>query len=407
MTIANNLPAFAAAYPGVSALGPFSGSLSNRNERILLDDAFGNPADEVHFFDGGSWPEMADGAGASLELRDPDGDNSKGESWAASNEGARSQWHTYTYAGPASNAVPGAPTLWQEFAFGMLDGAGEVLIDDVSVVELPSSSAIERIQNGNFSAGNVHWRRLGNHQRSEVIPEPSNPGNMVLRVIAEGATEYQGNQIETTFGGGATIVEGREYRISFCAKWIAGSRLINSRLYFDRLTKTTELIVSSLGGSPASKNTTRVANIGPTYSGLIHGPAVPAANAPVTITVTAADPDNVTSMSLKYLTSGVHWQAAPMTQLGGGKYTATILGQSAGTLAQFYVEGTDSLGEVSQFPAGGQNSRADPLERWASQSWAVAQLPHPDDAGRHRPVALRSQHDEQPGDRRHGDLQRK
>ena len=87
LTIANNLPAFAAAYPGVSALGPFSGSLSNRNERILLDDAFGNPADEVHFFDGGSWPEMADGAGASLELRDPDADNSKGESWAASNEG--------------------------------------------------------------------------------------------------------------------------------------------------------------------------------------------------------------------------------------------------------------------------------------------------------------------------------
>ena len=100
------------------------------------------------------------------------------------------------------------PTLWQEFAFGMLDGAGEVLIDDVSVVELPSSSAIERIQNGNFSAGNVHWRRLGNHQRSEVIPEPGNPSNMVLRVIAEGATEYQGNQIETTFGGGVTIVEG-------------------------------------------------------------------------------------------------------------------------------------------------------------------------------------------------------
>ena len=83
-------------------------------------------------------------------------------------------------------------TLWQEFAFGMLDGAGEVLIDDVSVVQLPSSSAIERIQNGNFSAGNVHWRRLGNHQRSGVIPEPGNPSNMVLASSPRGRPSTRG-----------------------------------------------------------------------------------------------------------------------------------------------------------------------------------------------------------------------
>ena len=71
-----------------------------------------------------------------------------------------------------------------------------------------------------------------------------------------------------------------------------------------------------------------------------------------------------------------------MTHLGGGKYAATILGQNAGTLAQFYVEGPIRSARFA-ISGGGQNSRADPLERWASQSWAVAQLPHPDDAGRH------------------------
>jgi hypothetical protein len=361
LVVTGDLSVFQAAHSGVPAVGPFGGSLSNRSERILLDDAVGNPADEVAYFDGGRWSDMADGTGASLELRDPDADNTKGEAWAASDEGPRSTWQSYSYTGPATNALPGAPTLWQEFAFGMLDGAGEVLIDDVSVIETPNTTSIERIQNGNFSAGASHWRVLGNHQRSQVIAEPGNPGNMVLRVVAEGPTEYQGNQIETTFGGGAAIVEGREYRISFRAKWVAGSRQINSRLYFARLARTTTLDVPSSGGTPGAVNSRRVANIGPTYDGLIHSPAVPAANTPVIVSVAAADPDNIAAMSLKYSVSGGAWQTAPMTAQGG-RFAGTIPGQAAATLVQFYIEGQDALGAISQFPADGPSSRA--LVRW-------------------------------------------
>ena len=361
LVVAGDVAAFQAAHPSVMALGPFEGSLSNSNERILLDDAFGNPADEVHYFDGGRWPEFADGSGASLELRDPDADNSQGGAWAASDEGARSEWHTYTYRGIAETRG-GTPTLWQEFAFGLLDGAGEVLIDDVSVTENPATTAVERIQNGSFSAGSQSWRMLGNHQRSQVIAEPGNPGNMVLRMVANGATEYQGNQIETTFGGGATIVNGREYEISYRAKWIAGSAQINSRLYFDRLARTTVLNVPDSGGTPGAANSRLVANAGPTYQNLSHDPAVPQPGSPVTVSVMAGDPDGVSSMTLRYSLAGGTFVSAPMTHQGGGRYSGIIPGQAAAAFAQFYVEGQDSLGAMSQFPAGGPASRA--LVRW-------------------------------------------
>ena len=96
LVVARNSDALAAKHPEVadSIIGSFSGGLSNRHENISLLDAHGNPADEVHYYDGGRWPAEADGGGASLELRDPDADNSKAESWAPSDEGASSSWGT-------------------------------------------------------------------------------------------------------------------------------------------------------------------------------------------------------------------------------------------------------------------------------------------------------------------------
>jgi hypothetical protein len=63
-------------------------------------------------------------------------------------------------------------------------------------------------------------------------------------------------------------------------------------------------------------------------------------------------------MTLWYSAAGGPWISAGMTSQGSGKYTGTIPGQPAGTLVQFYVEGQDTLGAVSTFPAAGANSRA-------------------------------------------------
>ena len=125
LVVANDLAQLRAKYPTrANIIGNLDGNLPNSNGRIVLVDAAHNPADEVHYFDGGHWDERADGFGPSLELQDPRADNAKGEAWSASDEASKSQWRTYTYRGVAQTTISGEPTLWHEFALGMLDGAG-------------------------------------------------------------------------------------------------------------------------------------------------------------------------------------------------------------------------------------------------------------------------------------------
>ena len=182
----------------------------------------------------------------------PGADNALREAWAASDEAAESAWRTYTYRGTAETTIAGRRRSWKEFALGLLDGAGEVLIDDIHVIESPATAPVELIQNGSFAGGSAaHWRLLGNHQHSEVIDDGT--GNFVLHVVSTGATEYQWNQIETTLTGGRSVVDGREYEISFRAKWLSGSRQINSRLYFDRVARTTVLQTPEQPGTPGTQ----------------------------------------------------------------------------------------------------------------------------------------------------------
>ncbi len=365
LVVARNRDALSAKHPHVadSIIGNFSGRLSNSDENILLLDRHGNPADEVHYYDGGRWPAEADGGGASLELRDPDADNSQAESWAPSDEGAGSTWGTYSYRATAREpSGANNPAGFHELIIGLLD-EGEVLLDDIRVIEDPEGSAVNRLQNGSFETDTVGtsptaWRIIGNHDASEVITDPDDPGNKVLRLTATGATEHMHNHGETTFADGAAIQVGGEYEISFRAKWISGSPQLNTRLYFNKAARTTILDVPDHHGTPGAVNSTAVLNLGPSFAGLSHAPVVPAAGEPVTISVDADDPDGVAQLMLFYAVDGRPFTSMAMAPDSHGQYTATIPGQEDRAIVQFYVEGTDGLGETSSFPAGGAGSRA-------------------------------------------------
>ncbi len=77
--------------------GPYRGSLRNDAETLLLRDPFGNPADRCRYADEGSWPEVADGEGPSVELKHSSLENRYGPAWAASDgtgtPGARNSRH--------------------------------------------------------------------------------------------------------------------------------------------------------------------------------------------------------------------------------------------------------------------------------------------------------------------------
>jgi hypothetical protein len=362
LVVARDPVALASNHPSIDIVGPYARSLSNKGEPIRLTDSSGNPADEVRYYDGGRWPEFADGRGSSLELRDPDADNSVAEAWAPSDESGKSTWRTYAYTNTATASAVGPDGQWHETVLGLLT-AGEILLDDISVIENPGGGAVEFVQNGSFESDTVgtmpdKWRIIGTHRHSEVIVDPDNGANKVLRLVATGPTETMHNHAETTHAGGETVVNGRDYAISFKAKWITGSRQLHTRLYFNRCAQVTVLDAPLTIGTPGAVNRSYATNIGPTYAEFIHGPAVPAVSAPVTVSVTARDPDGVAAMTNWYCVNEGTWVASAMTDQGNGRYTATIPGQAASAIVQFYVEGRDSLGAVSTFPAAGIDSHA-------------------------------------------------
>ena len=104
LVVAADVAAFINRYPGVTnVIGGWEGTLSNNGEEIEIQDAVGNPVDSVSYSDEGDWGVRQrgaldrgsrgwewfaehDGLNKSLELRNPNLDNSHGQNWAASLE---------------------------------------------------------------------------------------------------------------------------------------------------------------------------------------------------------------------------------------------------------------------------------------------------------------------------------
>ncbi|MFO0757308.1 MAG: lamin tail domain-containing protein [Byssovorax sp.] len=364
LVVAKDAAAMMATYPSLSGAGPdkllgnFKGTLADGGENLVLLDACGNPVDQVHYQDGGRFPALADGGGSSLERRDPRSPGDAGESWGASDEASASAWQLITYQGVAQPSSVGPDGQYQEFVIGLLD-AGTVLLDDISVIENPNTSPVELIQNGTFESGTAAaWRLLGNHRHAEVVTDPTQPQNHVLRLSATGPTEHMHNHLETTLKAGKTIKNGTTYKISLRAKWEGGENKLNTRLYFNRLAMTTALPLPPFHGTPGGHNSRAADNQGPTYQALSHAPVNPKPGEPVVVSVRATDPDGVTSMTLWYSVNGGAPQSMPMSKQGGDLYTALLPGGAASSIVQFWAEGQDGLGEISTFPAQGPASRA-------------------------------------------------
>lgn len=348
-----------AKWPGRPVVGPFAGALSNDGEEIELDDPAGVTRDRVAYFPGGAWPAEADGGGSSLELRDPRADNGTAEAWAASDTTPAGAWQTITYRGVATDDGIGNDAF-HELQLGLLD-AGEVYIDDVSVVENPDTAPVSFLQNGTFEsdapgAAPQKWRCIGthgSHGRTRVVTDPANPANRCLLVVSTGATDDTHNKIETTYAAGRSVVLGRTYEISFRARWKSGAPLLNSRLYFNYLQRTTVLSTGSPRGTPGAANSRAVANAGPTFSTTGHAPVAPTAGQACVVSARVADPDGVGAVLLFTSVNGGAFTSAAMSLQADGSWTGTVAGQAAGATVQYYVQATDGAGAGATWPARG------------------------------------------------------
>jgi hypothetical protein len=363
LVIANDLSALRLKYPNITILGNFKGKLSHRAGRIVLSDPAGNPANELTYYNSHPWPEYPNGGGSTLELRDPRSDNSLPESWGASVETGKSSWQHYSYTARAITPVytPGI-FGFNEFRMGLLTD-GEALLDNVTVTELPTTGPRQLLQNTDFTAGTSKWRLLGNHSHSVVEPNPDDPSNPVLHLVSRGPMSYMDNRLETTLKVGATsvpVVAGRDYEISFDAKWVAGSPQLHTELYYNKVTETTILKMPELFGTPGRRNSIFTTNAGPTYTALQHTPILPKSSESISLNIHANDPDGVAGLKVFYSANAGAWQNVAMASdaFDTASFTGKIPPQPSGAVIQFYIQGTDSLGAISSYPAAAAASRA-------------------------------------------------
>ncbi len=356
-----DVAAFNALHPALPRVfGPLSGGLSGKGERVRLRDADDNLADELEYFTGGTWPEFADGGGSSLELKNPNADNTNAVAWAGSNEVANGSWVNVSYDFSGANLESNV-TDYSELLVGMVAG-GEAFIDDLEVIEDPLTIPRSLLANGNFSGGTAaSWRFQGNHRTSTVVDDPSSPGNKVLKIVATGYTEHMSNHCETTLRSGATlpwpINPAKTYRIKYRAHWAGGGNRLQTRLYFNRGARQELLPMPTTGGTPGLQNSRFVANTGPTFSGTTHAPAVPGASQAAVVSARIADSDGVTSATLFYSVNEGAFVPVGMTNTGG-VWSGTIPGQALNAKAQFYIQAADALGATATFPANGTAGRA-------------------------------------------------
>lgn len=364
LVVASDQAALLAKHPGIRVIGNVRKKLSHHAGYIVLRDGDGNPVNDISYFNEQPWPSYANGGGSSLELKDPRSDNGLAESWAPSIEGTRSAWKHYAYRRIAATPLY-TPAIFNfhEFRLGLL-AEGEALIDNITVTEFPTNSPPRQLlQNTNFSTGATKWRLLGTHSHSFAGPDPEDAANSVLHLVATGSMSYLDNRLETTLRVGTTnipVVNGREYEIAFDAKWIAGSPQVHTELYYNKVTATLNIAMPDKFGTPGRRNSTFIPNAGPGYRQFVHSPVIPRATNSIAITVRADDPDGVASMALRYVVGAGAWQSLPMTAVSDdpSRFLATIPPQANGAVIQFYVEGTDTLGATSTYPAGGKASRA-------------------------------------------------
>lgn len=82
LILAGNSLKFEERY-GFAPFDQFLGGISNSGENVILADTYGFILDEVTYNDQLPWVILADGDGASLELRNPNDDNEIAENWFA------------------------------------------------------------------------------------------------------------------------------------------------------------------------------------------------------------------------------------------------------------------------------------------------------------------------------------
>ena len=357
LVVAKDQEYFKRKYPEINSAGNYKGGLSNSSDEIVLKDPAHKVVDRVKYYSGGSWPQYADGGGASLELMNLEMDRENASSWCES-QIPDSEWETYSYTLPGKGLSPGPDGEWEQFIIGLL-GKGEILIDDLSLRDVTVSNSPKEIMHaGNFEGDTSNWEFLGNHRESKVESENAQSLNKVLRIKAFNAANSTENYVRYNLPDGIKISNSQNYEISMRVKYIKGTRLLNTRLFFNRAARTKILNGSDRYGTPGKSNSCYSKDPFPNLKDLKHAPIIPKPDEKILFSVKAFRKDSIEKIILHYRVDELEWQEQEMQHQHDGLFETTLGGGNKNSIVQYFVEAIAKNKTKVNYPKDGKDSRA-------------------------------------------------
>jgi hypothetical protein len=350
-----------------NTFGPYTGTLANGGERILLTSAdydtilvngtrveakLDVPISELIYGDGGKWGDWSDGRGSSLELIDVEADEHFPSNWADSDDTGESLWTAIEYTGPVGETLG---TAINDRLIILLQGIGECLVDEV---EVRVDNGPNLVVNGGFEAGLEGWRLQGSHDFS-TLEGSGFAGGKSLHVRAGSRGDNQSNRILSAPLAHPVPADAKNVSIRAKARWVRGHPELLLRLHGSATEAFSWLTLSKKLGTPGLPNSRRVANAGPAIYGVSHAPILPADGEGVVVSARATDPQGIQVINLRYrMDPNPIFTTLSMTDDGTGGdaiandgiYSATIPGQPSNTVTAFYVEAKDNQGATGTFP---------------------------------------------------------
>ena len=343
---------------GSVVLGNYGGSLSDSGERLALskiDSGFFVVEDEVTYRDSDRWHRFADGRGASLERRDPDGDSAGPSNWVDSDESAKSEWTNVEFTGTLAHGNSSAPANQVQM---FLLGGGEALVDQVEVIPEDGSNVLS---NGGFESGTSGWFFQGNQRRSRLETSEAFAGGNSLRLIATRRGDPGPNRARAPLT--QTLAAGSRATLRAKVRWLAGHPEYLLRFRGNWLEAKGRLDVPTNLGTPGAANSQSLANAGPQIDEVMHRPVLPEAGDDISVYAVVADRNGLGEVVLRYridpsstttdLSMNDDGTGADLTA-GDGIFSARIPAQSNGSLIAFEVVAFDSEASESVFPPVGE-----------------------------------------------------
>lgn len=322
LVVAQNPAALQSKF-GISALGPWSGRLSNEGETVTLRDAANQVVDTVDYQRGFPWPTVGDAPGYSIELIHPAMANDVGGNWRASLAGNplretftlipdRSPWKYFK----GFNAPSSPATAWR--ALGYSDAEWLTGVGPIGYGESASFlGTILADMRSNYTT--VFFRKAfvvtNVAQITELILEAAyddgfkawiNGANVLNANMASGEVPFNG-----TAGAAREDLSYNRFTLGSPQSFlVAGTNIIAIQAANSSLGSSSDFFLDvrllasvgppAHGPTPGALNSVFATNAPPAILQVNHVPEQPGSQEAVTITAKITDPENVSGVTLHY-----------------------------------------------------------------------------------------------------------